>query len=118
MKWKFKVGGGTTESPVEYGVYLVPNLQDVSTWCLLLDKFSETDAKTANSLIIRVPKDGSYYLAFQGYCPTHTSNDFVLSDISMVEDALHSAPDTVTALTVTPGAEGALNGKASPSWLQ
>lgn len=78
---------------------------------LLLDKFSETDAKTANSLIIRVPKDGSYYLAFQGYCPTHTSNDFVLSDISMVEDALHSAPDTVTALTVTPGAEGALNGK-------
>ena len=110
---KFKVSGGTTESPVEYGVYLVPNLQDVSTWKLLLDKFSETDVKTANSLIIRVPKDGSYYLAFQGYCPTHTSNDFVLSDISMVEDALHSAPDTVTALTVTPGDKGALNGKLS-----
>ncbi len=110
---KFKVSGGTVESPVEYGLYLVTDLQDVSTWKLLLDKFSETDAETANSVIMRVPKDGSYYLAFQGYCPTYTSNDFVLSDISMVEDALHSAPDTVTALTVTAGAEGALNGKLS-----
>lgn len=107
----FNVSGGTVASPVEYGVYLIPTLNDVSTWQLLTDKFSESDNTTKNSVIVRVPKDGTYYLAFQGYCPTYTSGDFTLSDVAMVEDALHSAPDTVTALTITPGEKGALTGK-------
>lgn len=109
----FNVQGGSQASPVEYGVYLIPNLQDVSTWKLLLDKFSESDDTTKNSVIVRVPSDGSYYLGFQAYCPTYTSGDFVLSEVAMVEDALHSAPDTVSNLTVTPGAQGALNGTVS-----
>lgn len=95
-------------------VTLAPEkITDASRHTVLLDTMTLSgSAKTAHYKDMKVEADGEYYLCFHAVSDI-SAGQMALDDVKMVVSSLASAPDSVGALTVTPGEKGALTAKVA-----